>query len=94
MRVGGFAAMPAPAETSCDDANNPCPPEWKGQVMGAWFGAMQRRGIYMTGHPWYLSLAHTAEDIEHTIEVGQTAAAEAVAELKELTRTPSPRPTA
>ncbi|MFP4216860.1 MAG: aminotransferase class III-fold pyridoxal phosphate-dependent enzyme [Phycisphaerae bacterium] len=94
MRVGGFAAMPAPAETSVDDASNPCPPEWKGQVMGAWFGAMQRRGIYMTGHPWYLSLAHTAEDIEQTIEIGQVAAAEAVAELKELTRTPSPRTTA
>jgi glutamate-1-semialdehyde aminotransferase len=95
LRVGGFAAMPDPNETPADDATNPCPPEWKGQVMGAWFGAMQRRGIYMTGHPWFISLAHTDEDIEKTIEVGQVAAAEAVSELKRLCGQPdsaSPAP--
>jgi glutamate-1-semialdehyde aminotransferase len=97
IRVGGFPAMPAPTETSPDDATNPCPPEWKGQVMGAWFGSLQRRGVYMTGHPWFISLAHTDDDIENTIEIGEKAAVEAVAELKRLCSQPdssSPAPSA
>jgi glutamate-1-semialdehyde aminotransferase len=84
LRIAGFPAMPDPAETKPDDADNPMPPAWQGKVFGAFFGAMQRRGIYVTGHPWFLSLAHTDADIDQTLEVTRAAAGEALDELTRL----------
>ena len=74
-RVGGFAPMPALMETATGAL--------KGKAMSAWCAAMQRRGIYVTGHVWFLSLAHTEDDIEQTIAAGAAAADEAWAALKE-----------
>ncbi len=84
LRIAGFPAMPDPAETKADDPVNPMPAEWQGKVFGAFFGAMQRHGIYVTGHPWFLSLAHTDAEIDQTIEVARVAAAEALDELTRL----------
>ncbi|MFP4353643.1 MAG: aminotransferase class III-fold pyridoxal phosphate-dependent enzyme [Phycisphaerae bacterium] len=81
MRIGGFAAMPDPAENGTDHPDNPVPPAWQGQVFGAFFGAMQRRGIYVTGHPWFLSLAHNEADIDQTLDAARASALEARDEL-------------
>ena len=80
-QMAGHPPMPAPAETAPDDPENPIPPQWRGEALSAWCAALQRRGVYATGHPWFLSLEHTDEDIEHTIAVAADAAAEARAEL-------------
>jgi len=41
--------------------------------------AMQRRGIYVTGHPWFLSLSHTEADIDQAVN----AVADSAEELKQ-----------
>jgi glutamate-1-semialdehyde aminotransferase len=81
LRMSGFAPMPAPLETSVDDPANPMPPAWKGKVLSEWCAALQRRGVYATGHPWFLSLAHTPDDIERTIALSVDAAKEAISLL-------------
>jgi len=87
FRIGGFPPMPAPMETTEDDPVNPIPAEFKGKVVWEWCAAMQRRGVYVTRHVWFLSLAHTPEDIEHTIAIGADAAKDALERLKSTTRT-------
>ena len=73
VRVRGWPAMPELAQ-----ADNP-PPELDGKVITEWCAAMQRRGFYMMGHCWFISLAHTLEDIERTIAAGDDAVTEALA---------------
>ncbi len=79
LKVRGWPAMPELAQTE-----NP-PPELAGKVITEWCAAMQRRGFYMTGHCWFISLAHTAEDIERTIEAGNEAVTEALAVIRQST---------
>jgi glutamate-1-semialdehyde aminotransferase len=76
-RVIGLPPMPTPVETGADDAETPMTPAYKGRSLTEFCAACQRRGVYVTGHPWFLSLAHTAEDIEHTLSVATDAAREA-----------------
>lgn len=77
LRVRGWPAMPELAQTA-----NP-PPELAGKVLTEWCAAMQRRGFYMTGHCWFISLAHTADDIERTIVAGNEAVTEALAVISQ-----------
>jgi glutamate-1-semialdehyde 2,1-aminomutase len=71
LRMRGWPAMPEVAPT-----DNP-PPELAGKVLTEWCAAMQRRGFYMTGHVWFISLAHTDDDIARTIEAGNEAVTDA-----------------
>jgi glutamate-1-semialdehyde 2,1-aminomutase len=77
LRMCSLPPMPGIAEQEA-------PPEFKGKVITEWCAAMQRRGIYVTGHVWFLSLAHTEADIEQTISAGADAANEAWAVLKDI----------
>ncbi len=42
--------------------------------------AMQRRGIYVTGHPWFLSLSHAEADVDQALN----AAADGADEIKQM----------
>ncbi len=84
LRMAGLAPMPTPVQTSLDDPLNPTPPDFAGKVITEWCAAMQRRGFYVTGHCWFLSLAHSDQDIEQTISAGAEAAREALALLKQI----------
>ena len=75
LRVRGWPAMPELMQTDA-------PPEFAGKVITEWCAAMQRRGVYMTGHCWFISLAHTVEDIERTIAAGKEAVQEAFTVLR------------
>jgi len=84
LKMGGFPAMPAPMETSPDDPVNPVPPEFKGKTITEFMAGLQNRGVYATGHPWFLSLAHTDADIDRTIAIAADAADEALETLKDV----------
>jgi len=58
----------------------PCVKERREEVLRQFCAGLQRRGVFATPHPWFLSLAHTEQDIDKTIEV----AAEAGRELREI----------
>lgn len=73
LKLRGWPAMPELTQTE-----NP-PAELAGKVMTEWCAAMQRRGFYLTGHVWFISLSHTADDIERTIAAGNEAVTEALA---------------
>lgn len=75
----GFAPMPVLKPTDEHDPV-PCPKELGEEVLRQFCAGLQRRGIFATPHPWFLSLSHTQQDIDRTIEV----AAEAGRELKEI----------
>jgi glutamate-1-semialdehyde 2,1-aminomutase len=75
LKLRGWPAMP-----ELGQAENP-PAELAGKVVTEWCAAMQRRGFYLTGHVWFISLAHTAADIERTIEAGNEAVTDALAAI-------------
>jgi glutamate-1-semialdehyde aminotransferase len=75
LKVIGYPPMPWPVVTGQDDPN-PCPEAFKGQAMNHFCAALQRRGIYATGHPWFLSLAHTDGDIDRTLAIAGQAVKE------------------
>jgi glutamate-1-semialdehyde aminotransferase len=75
LRMRGWPAMPEVVQV-----DNP-PAELAGKVLTEWCAAMQRRGFYLTGHCWFISLAHTAEDIERTIAAGDEAVTDALAAI-------------
>jgi glutamate-1-semialdehyde 2,1-aminomutase len=77
LRVVGQPPMPAPMETAADDPQRPMPANWKGKVFGAFFGALQRRGVYMTGHCWFVSVSHGRAEIDATLAAAESAAEEA-----------------
>ena len=72
IKVGGFGPMPTPVPTSKDDPV-PCPKGRGQEAVREFCAALQRRGIYANGHPWFLSLSHTEKDIDYTIDVAQDA---------------------
>lgn len=74
LQVRGWPAMPELMQTDA-------PPEFAGKVITEWCAAMQRRGFYMTGHCWFISLAHTEADIERTIATGKEAVTDARAAI-------------
>jgi glutamate-1-semialdehyde aminotransferase len=82
-RMLGHPPMPCIAETSRNETANLMPPEFEGRALTQFCCAMVRRGVYVTSHPWFLSLAHTEDDICLTIERGAEAAKEALEILKE-----------
>ena len=84
LKITGSPAMPGPVQTGVDDPKNPCPPEFAGKVITEWCASLQRRGVYATGHVWFLSLAHTEADIDQTIAIGADAAKEAMGLLKDI----------
>ena len=84
-RMAGHPAMPTPLENGPDDPQRPVTPAMAGQVLMELCTALQRRGIYGTPHPWFLSLAHTDEDIEQTPAAGAEAAEETAQRLQRLT---------
>ncbi len=67
LRMVGYPPMPTPKIVGDHPG-----------LMDRFSGLMQSRGIYATGHPWFLSLAHTEEDIDRAVE----AAADTVAEIQ------------
>jgi glutamate-1-semialdehyde aminotransferase len=75
LKLRGWPAMPELVQVE-----NP-PAELAGKVITEWCAAMQRRGFYLTGHVWFISLAHTAEDIERTIAAGNEAVTDALAAI-------------
>ncbi len=77
IKFVGFAPMPVLKPADETDPT-PCPKELRDEVLKQFCAAIQRRGVFATPHPWFLSLAHTEEDIDKTIDV----AAEAACELK------------
>lgn len=78
VKVVGQAPMPTMLQNSIDDPIRPMPLNWKGKVFGYLFGALQRRGIYMTGHCWFLSVAHTDADIDETLQIARESGIEAL----------------
>lgn len=86
LRMQGHSAMPQLAETSASDADRPTSPEHKGRALSEFCAAMQRRGFYVTGHVWFLCLAHTVEDIERTIAAAADAVQEASAAMEAAPR--------
>jgi glutamate-1-semialdehyde 2,1-aminomutase len=79
IKVVGFPPMPVVKATGDDDPV-PCRKEFREEALRQFCASLQRRGIYATPHPWFLSLAHTEQDIDHTIEM----AGEAAREMKEV----------
>ncbi len=75
LKTFGLPQMP------CVTRDN-APPELRGRCISEWCAAMQRRGIFINGHVWFLSLAHTEADIDMTIERAADAAREAMAEME------------
>ncbi len=88
-RMAGDPAMPTPVENGVDHPDRPTTPAMGGQVLIEFCTALQRRGIYGTPHPWFLSLAHTEADIEQTLTAAAEAAEETVHHLQRLTQ-PAP----
>ncbi len=80
--VGGFPAMPVIDDTRPDHPTRPVPAGWEGKAFREFCAAMQRRGQYITGHVWFLSLAHTESVIDATIATAREAIPEAVEILK------------
>jgi glutamate-1-semialdehyde aminotransferase len=79
IKFVGFAPMPVLKPTDETDPV-PCPKELRDEVLKQFCAGLQRRGVFATPHPWFLSLAHTEQDIDKTIDV----AAEAGPDLKEF----------
>lgn len=75
LSVVGFPAMPT-LRVHGDEDPLPCPEDRRAETVRRFCAAMQRGGVYLTGHPWFLSLAHTPEDIDRTIDVAGRAARE------------------
>ena len=75
VKMVGFPPMPVVQATDDDDAV-PCPKDLRDEACKQFCAALQRRGIYATPHPWFLSLAHTEQEIDHTIDVAFDAARE------------------
>jgi glutamate-1-semialdehyde aminotransferase len=67
LRMVGFPPMPTPR-----------PLEDRPGLMDRFCGALQSRGIYATGHPWFLSLAHTDADIDAAVDAARDAVREAL----------------
>ena len=60
MKVSGELAMPYLRITDDDNV----------MLMQAWCGECTKRGAFFTSHHnWFLSTAHTAEDIQHTLDI-------------------------
>jgi len=58
LEVSGFPCLAAPRSTSPDYA----------RLHDRFIWYMMAEGVYMTGHPWFLSLSHSDEDIDLTVE--------------------------
>lgn len=56
-------------------------PRYPGQALSSFCAAMQRRGAYVTGHVWFLCLAHDDEAIEQTLDIARQAATDACEEI-------------
>jgi glutamate-1-semialdehyde aminotransferase len=82
MTVKGQAPMPTMLQNSTEDILRPMPLNWKGKMFGYFFGALQRRGIYMTGHCWFLSVSHTDADIDETLRITKEAGVETLEMLE------------
>ena len=54
----GFAPMPVLKPTDESDPT-PCPKELREEVLRQFCAGLQRRGVFATPHPWFLSLSHT-----------------------------------
>ena len=60
MKVSGEMSMPYLRITDDDNV----------MLQQAWCGECTRRGAFFTSHHnWFLSAAHTAEDIQHTLDI-------------------------
>lgn len=63
LRVVGYPPMPGVQATTD-----------KGNALVEFCAGMQRRGIYVTPHPWFLCLEHTDADVERAIDAARGAA--------------------
>lgn len=80
MEVVGHPAMPTPRE--CQQPREASvAPRYPGQALSSFCAAMQRRGAYVTGHVWFLCLAHDDEAIEQTLDIARQAATDACEEI-------------
>ncbi len=72
LRLQGHPAMPTLAEMRGEDDH-----DWQpGQAMSSFCAGMQNRGVFVTGHPWFLSLAHGDAEISQTIEAAAAVVAD------------------
>ena len=67
LRMVGFPPMPTPQTT-----------EDRPGLMDRFCGALQCRGVYATGHPWFLSLAHTDADTDRAVNAARDAVRDAL----------------
>jgi glutamate-1-semialdehyde aminotransferase len=67
LRMVGFPPMPTPRTL-----------EDRPGLMDRFCGALQSRGIYGTGHPWFLSLSHTEADVDAAVDAARYAVREAL----------------
>ncbi len=73
LRMEGHPAMPNPREGYVGEPARPLPSGWAGRCAREWFAAMQRNGVFVNWHVWFLSTAHRAADIEATIKIARKA---------------------
>lgn len=77
LQMRGHPVMPEVIQCDPNHPTRSLPDAWHGKVITEWCAAMMRRGIFVTGHVWFLSFAHTISDIEETIAAAYAAAQEA-----------------
>ncbi len=75
VKMVGFPPMPTVVATGDDDPV-PCPEKLRAEACKQFCASLQRRGIYATPHPWFLSLSHNDADIDRTIAIAADAAVE------------------
>lgn len=85
MTVEGHPAMPNPREGYVDDRDRPLPPGWAKRCSFEWHSEMQRSGVFVNWHVWFLSTAHTDADIDATLEIAEKA----IAKVFEIMERPS-----
>ncbi len=77
LRMEGHPAMPNPREGYVGEPARPLPTGWTGRCAREWFAAMQRNGVFVNWHVWFLSTAHTEADIDATISIARKAVSQA-----------------
>jgi glutamate-1-semialdehyde aminotransferase len=83
VKMVGFPPMPTVVATGDGDPVA-CPEKHRAEACKQFCASLQRRGIYATPHPWFLSLAHSDDDIERTIAIAADAAVESRDTMRKL----------
>jgi glutamate-1-semialdehyde aminotransferase len=81
MHLAGHPAMPNPTEGWRGQTQRALPKGWAGEAARAWCAAMQRRGVFVNLHVWFLTLAHDDAIIAETLAKAEEAIPEALRDL-------------